>query len=708
MAKMKFTSPSTDAQKAYFARSANMRFWAGLLVIVAPFIWAVADFVGLSGYIMPEHRVLSYGGTGLFLLFAHGLLIASALMVGYDMFDNNKVEGKVFAVLPILLTAGLLWFSWIGMEKIYLTQFAHKAQIVKTDSLDTQKTARLAESNEQAELNIKRIKEPFTLKKQAKKDLAAAEISKISRRIAYDDSDRRKIKRDIEAVKSRLTGELAAISEAESNEIAEVNKAVSSYSTAVASFHAKDLAAIENQNTYEREKELTDKQGANMKSFWFSICMAVLFWVSVLTRTRLDCKSGIIPTFEHTDGDKSDKVRETLFVINAILGSRYSRFLSRLHDNLAVEYETVTPKSKAIVLPPAPPAPPMPPTGGGGGGSTPPTHPMPPAPAQPLGGTSVLLKTPSQKSIDDAQMDLGIHADPKEVLALALAYDEPKRLRPTSSLDLVAIHEAGHGVVYFSLCTKRNNELIPFKIYAKENDGYFTHMNSQFNNTDSTAIKMAGFAAECIYLKHNRTDYFNEIMETQSNQLDIIESMAMADNDKDLLEYGFMTAYQIIQDNKGCHMEIVKALISKGSLDMIELQGFVNRYFPTPSVQVDKSEIKNPVPQPTVTVPQPKVEIKYSELDDKLERLRADILKNSESHFRRGDAKNNSVAKRIHEACDKAFLALKKGGEVSPSVLQRFKDAFIDRTSLCMLHEIHYDSHEDLMNLINSKEVQNG
>lgn len=388
MAKMKFTSPVTTAQRAYFARSANMRFWAGLLVLFAPLVWAVADFVGLSGYIMPEHPLLSYTGTGLFLFFAHGLLIASALMVGYDIFDNNQVEHKAFVALPILLTAGLLWFSWIGMEKIYLTRFAHKATIVSTEKVDAHKTKSLADNSLEADANTKRIKEPYGMKREAKTNAANSEIAKINRRKTYDDNDVRKKKRDIEAVKSRLVGELSVISEAEADELAEVNKAVTSYSNSVSAFHAKDIAAISNQNNYEIGLEMSDKQAANGKSFWFSVFMALLFWGSVLTRTRLDCKSGIIPTFEHTDGDKSDRVRETIFVINAILGSRYSRLLSRMHDSLAVEYETVTPKRKAISTPPQNGGD----TEGGNGGGNQPTPTTPIAPAQPEGGASVQKK----------------------------------------------------------------------------------------------------------------------------------------------------------------------------------------------------------------------------------------------------------------------------------------------------------------------------
>lgn len=136
--------------------------------------------------------------------------------------------------------------------------------------------------------------------------------------------------------------------------------------------------------------------------------------------------------------------------------------------------------------------------------------------------------------------------------------------------------------------------------------------------------------------------------------------------------------------------------------------GFRINQAPTPSVLDEVLEIKKPVAQTKETVAQSKAEIKYSELDDKLERLRADILKNSESHFRRGDAKNNTVAKRIFEACDKAFLALKKGGDLTPSVLKRFKEAALDRLALCNSHECYYDSYDDLIKIISNKEANNG
>jgi hypothetical protein len=121
-----------------------------------------------------------------------------------------------------------------------------------------------------------------------------------------------------------------------------------------------------------------------------------------------------------------------------------------------------------------------------------------------------------------------------------------------------------------------------------------------------------------------------------------------------------------------------------------------------------QTEIKNPVPQPAQSVPQPNGQKRLSELDDTIERLRGEILKNSESHFKRGDAKNNTVAKRIFEACDKAFLALKKGGDCTPSVLSRFKEVALDRLDLCASYECYYDSRIDLMNIISDKEGTNG
>jgi hypothetical protein len=136
---------------------------------------------------------------------------------------------------------------------------------------------------------------------------------------------------------------------------------------------------------------------------------------------------------------------------------------------------------------------------------------------------------------------------------------------------------------------------------------------------------------------------------------------------------------------------------------------------PTPSVQsIDyelsqddisvQTETKNPVPQSAQSVPQPNGQKRLSELDDTIERLRGEILKNSESHFKRGDAKNNTVAKRIFESCDKAFMALRKGGDCTPSVLSRFKEVALDRLDLCASYECYYDSRIDLINLISDKE----
>jgi hypothetical protein len=111
------------------------------------------------------------------------------------------------------------------------------------------------------------------------------------------------------------------------------------------------------------------------------------------------------------------------------------------------------------------------------------------------------------------------------------------------------------------------------------------------------------------------------------------------------------------------------------------------------------------VAQSAPTVAQQNTEKGLSELDDKLERLRSEILKNSSSHFNRGDAKNNSVAKRIFESCDKAYIALKRGGEVTPSVLTKFKEAALDRLDLCASHNIEYDSRDILFHIIEKREA---
>lgn len=297
----------------------------------------------------------------------------------------------------------------------------------------------------------------------------------------------------------------------------------------------------------------------------------------------------------------------------------------------------------------------------------------------------------------------------------------PSKLRLDPCHSLHSAHEAGHTTVYAAICTNNGIHFKGIKVYANDTEGEFMFANS---NTELTAdelavIKMAGFAAECRYLSHKPLDYFNEIMTDHSTQPDIIEASKFVGIEK--IQTAYLQAYSIISENGGFFQECYKALRGKGSLDMIELRKLNETYFNTPdddkmnlfNIPVSQS-VTTPTPtnenapistvaQSALTVAQQNTEKGISELDDTLERLRSQILKNSESHFSRGDAKNNSVAKRIFEACDKAYIALKRGGEVTPSVLNKFKEAALDRLDLCAAYNIEYDSREILFHMIEKR-----
>jgi hypothetical protein len=117
---------------------------------------------------------------------------------------------------------------------------------------------------------------------------------------------------------------------------------------------------------------------------------------------------------------------------------------------------------------------------------------------------------------------------------------------------------------------------------------------------------------------------------------------------------------------------------------------------------------QNTVPQPAQSVLTIIPDAPKRKWDDKFETLRSDILKNSESHFKRKDAKPETVAKRIFECCDEAILTLRKKPELSPSILLRFEEAYLDRVALAATYGQNYDSIEKLNELVKKhKEGEN-
>lgn len=458
MAKMKFTSPSTEEQKNYFARSAQLRFWAGLLVLITPIVWGVVDYMGLSGLVMPHNPPASTILTILLLMVFHGILIASAMMAGYDIFDNNKVESPALAALPIIIAAGLLYFSWQGAENLYLDHYAHKAIETKTDSLDAKLTRYTTAINTKFEKQRKDVKEAKSLARKSVHSRFSGQMSAAQRLLTRDDADRKWKAQKIAAVNRQIDAAIAEIDNAEATELADITKNEASEAKSYSNTHSTEVGSIAAKNKAEREKEQADRQKAEGKGFWFSLGLCLFFFLSVLARTRTDCKAGIMPVFEHTDGDKSDRVRETMYVFNAIFGSQYSRFLAWLHDLGATEYREITPIRQKPLIAAAvisnndingggqtqspPPLPPTPPSNGGGdnggnGGNrtAPPSVPVPSnSIQQPQTATASAVATlpkPSTAAIQSAVEDLGYgqplsHATWEEVLKLATAYDKPR------------------------------------------------------------------------------------------------------------------------------------------------------------------------------------------------------------------------------------------------------------------------------------------
>jgi succinate dehydrogenase hydrophobic anchor subunit len=362
MAKMKFTSPSTEEQKNYFARSAQLRFWAGILIFVVPLVWAVVDYMGLSGLIMPHNPTVSTVFTVLLLLVFHGILIASAMMASYDIFDNNRVESPIMVVLPILISGGLLYFSWQGAENLYLEYYAHKAVETKTDSLDAKLNIYTTAINTKYDKQKADVKEAKNLARKSVRSRFSGQMSAAQRLAVHDDADRKWRAKKIADVNRDIDNAIATIDNAEADELSTIAKNAAAEAKTYSDSHSTETGSIAAKNNAEREKEQADKQKAEGKGFWFSLGLCILFFLSVIARTRTDCKSGIIPIAEHTDGDKSDRVRETMYVFNAIFGSQYSRFLAWLHDLGATEYREITPiRQKPLVAGPVQQAPTPPP-----------------------------------------------------------------------------------------------------------------------------------------------------------------------------------------------------------------------------------------------------------------------------------------------------------------------------------------------------------
>lgn len=398
MSKMTFSSPQTTAQETYFARSAQLRFWAGLLVVTTPVVWGIVDFVGLSGLIMPNNPLLSNLFTGLLLVVAHGILIASAMMAGYDIFDNNRVEHPILAVLPLLLALGLLYFSWTGAENIYLNNYAHKATVETTDVADATKKSAVTDAARAYQLQRFSVEKAKNIERKSVRSRFAKELSNAEKLKVVDENDRRFRAAKVNAVVANINAAIGRIDEDEAKDLSQINLNERDETKNITTLHSRIVATIGEKNHSEMAHQMRDENSASGKSFWFSIALCGSFFMSVLARTRTDCKSGIIPQFEHTDGDKSDRVRETLFVINAILGSQYSRALRFLHDNLAIEYSEIKPKRKSHVKSDLPP-PPTPPNNNGGNGGNNDGTPPPPLPTPPA--NAELL--PSSAAMTDAR-----------------------------------------------------------------------------------------------------------------------------------------------------------------------------------------------------------------------------------------------------------------------------------------------------------------
>jgi hypothetical protein len=681
MAKMYFSSPATEDQKNYFARSAPLRFWAGFLVIITPLAWGAMDFYGLSGLIMPQNPVLSAVVTVLLLIFAHGILAASAMMAGYDFFDNYRVESPALFMLPAVLAVGLLYFSWIGAEQIYLNNYAHKAVVVKTDDLDSRKTNYDLATKTKFDGQKAAVKEAKALARKAVNASFARSLAAASKIAVHDAADKRFRANSIAAVQQNITAKLGEIDAAEAAELSAIGQNANAESQTYAVAHSTEVKAIGDGNTAERVHEALDKEGASGKSFWFAVGLAALFFVSVAARTRTDCKSGIIPKYDHTDGDKSDKVRETVFVLNAIIGSNFSRLLSATHERFAVEYETITPKNKkpliSAIAPPTGPPPPtiapnggsIPPPSGGNGGGNPPASPQSPPPAP----------------------------------ADALQIVSSQRFATLSLQDRDTMYNLPVGGVSQTHWTVALNEVNPMICFFS--NGLFMADPEDAKKVQNLANSYTQSVNKFVAVKE-----LIPFQELGTNQ----HTIAKLTFENGKVPYDFKIWFDALND---CNSMIqyhhpgwsmTDAEFSR-TLDLARAYAKPTLRYATPSqmiiAPVAQAETETTVAQPIRTVPQLFAEIIYTELDDKLNLLKSKLQKEARSNFNNSQANNNTIRLRICNLLDEGTMALfTKNAKCTPSVLAEFYKVAQEKLALMAEFKTEsYGAEEDFHRTIQNR-----
>jgi hypothetical protein len=744
MPNLNFSMPSTHEHVAYHNRFGGVRKFLGRISFMFLIVWAAADFFGMSELILPQFPLVSFGITALLLIASHTILYHTTRAAGYDIFDGSgKLESGGFILLPIFISGLMLWFSYLGAEKIIQLHIVHKP-VIKADA-----PTLIAQNNELLTIadrysrDSAAIAAPFAEQIEAVKGRYVAKIAVASREKTYDADDVKRKNNGIAALKTKRDGEIADIRSNCAAELSSLNAEKRQSDNRILSNFGTQLTQIQQHNGSELGKKASDEARANGWAWLFSGGMCLLFWLTTLWGCRIDCKSGIIPTYNHTEGDQHDVLDVLQFVVQDIFRSRSNNLIVGIHEKYKADYKVLNTTSSNRV---------------------------------------VSSHTTSPTAVNNLILKLtGEHIEGRVMRRFqCIIFDEGGNFIATGQFEYIgewygkfAKKEQEHLISYYR--NKEHKEynidtLAPQIRKAISDTDFEKYLENivgskvsivlpslllhapilptiveikKFNKTiqgiqtalavrNPKHIDITAFKDALYDLNPRIVFYDTGLVQIHDEDYAEVEALAIQymragdvatptpsvgtpfndlnDEEKRIaVNQGLENIERNVLNNQTNYQELFK-LYSERNLRFSTKNGrfIMENELATPTLSVanQPAVMENTVTQPISTVTQFVEEKAHTDLDDKLENLRKKILENSESHFSRGDAKNQSIAKRIFDRCDDAFLALKKGGDVTPSVVTRFKIAALDRLSLCQKYNLKYDSYNELMGLIESKEVQ--
>ena len=689
--KITMTKPQTAEEIRYHNRFGGVRKFLGRISFIFLLVWAVADFFGISQMILPQFPFISYGVTALLLYFTHKILFHITRAVGYDFFDGTgKLETGWLIVMPLLISVVMLFASYEGSIALIHEYVVHKPEIISDSGIIVSQNRELDRISAHYTADSTRLTATISTKINALVGQYAAKISTVQRRKTYDEHDIRRRSAVVAALKTERDGIKADYLALQAEKVDSLNGVKMARDGFLTKIVDSKVKAVGDHNTEERGLRNADLSKAEQWAWTFSVAMCLLFWGCSLWGCRIDCKSGIIPTHNHTEGDGHDVFDLFGFVITDIIRSRSNNIIIGLHEAAAVKFKTLNIGNNP------------PNTGGGtqggnGGGGIPPISPVPPInPAQPLGGADVLKNSTQlwRKSLSDAKKDLGILAKEADITTLADAYYQKSIGKLPAKADFtfevnkytIAIHEAGHLTVHAAYCYQKGLKFKPTAIYSTHCNGQYKFMYTpnSFTNEELATIKMAGFAAEWGY--HSNTQnvkqdvFFQAVLKKHQEQSDIIEAISLSDNSLSRVEIAYCNAIILIEDYLAFQKEAASLLVENGVLDNFEIMDLYKKHFPerttfsaampveiaqndiaiiptpTPTEQAEIKEtydhfgVENPVAQSTKavrTVAQQNDLEAPSVLDDKLMLLRSKILKYAESNFTNTQANDDQQYQQV-------------------------------------------------------------